>query len=105
MDNEKLSELDAELKGFFIESKLEEMKNLLQEQSDVTVSDLFEYTWNIIQKYYDAENYELLFRYLSFVAYSCFLVEYTYQQGLIDNKRYHDIMMIYNEIYDKKKQQ
>jgi len=105
MDNEKLSELDAELKGLFIETKLDEMKILLQEQNNETVKDLFEYTWNIIQKYYDTENYELLFRYLSFVAYSCFLVEYAYQLGLIDDKRYSDIMLIYNEIYEKKKQQ
>ncbi len=103
--NDELKQLDADLKGLFVESNLEEMQELLTEQPDAIVKEISDYNWNIIKKYYDTEKFELLFSHLKFVAYTCFMVEYAHQLGLIGDDVFGIMMMIYNDIYELKRQQ
>ncbi|HHU74242.1 MAG TPA: hypothetical protein GXZ28_06425 [Clostridiales bacterium] len=103
--NEELAQLDADLKGLFVETKIDEMRELLNNQSDQEVKELTDYSWNIIKKYYEAENYELIFRHFKFVAYTCFLVEYSFQRGLISEEVFQIMMMVYNDIYELKRNQ
>jgi len=103
--NEELAQLDADLKGLFVETKINEMRELLNNQSDQEVKELTDYSWNIIKKYYEAENYELIFRHFKFVAYTCFLVEYSFQRGLISEEAFQIMMMVYNDIYELKRNQ
>lgn len=103
--NEELSQFDADLKELFIDSKVEEMNELLNVQPDVTVKELSNYNWSIIKKYYDLENFELLFRHFVFVAYSCFIVEYAHQRKLIGDDIFEIMLSIYNDIYELKRQQ
>lgn len=103
--NEELAQLDADLKGLFVETKIDEMRELLNNQSDQEVKELTDYSWNIIKKYYEAENYELIFRHFKFVAYTCFLVEYSFQRGLISEEAFQIMMMVYNDIYELKRNQ
>ena len=100
---EELAQFDADLKGLFVENKVEEMIEMLQEQPGPTVKELAEYNWNIIKKYFDAENFDLLLKHMRFVAYTCFMVEYGHQAGLISEEAFRVMMMVYNDIYELKK--
>jgi hypothetical protein len=103
--NDELGQLDADLKGLFVENKIDEMNELLKEQSDAKIKELSDYSWNIIKKYYDTEKFDLLFQHFKFVAYTCYIVEYSHQIGLISDEAFSIIMMIYNDIYEMKRQQ
>jgi len=100
----ELGQVDADLKGLFVDSKIDEMMELLNDQPDVIVNEITEYNWNIIKKYFDTENFDLLFGHLKFVAYTCFMVEYTHQLGLIEDDEFGIMMIIYNDIYEMKRQ-
>lgn len=102
---EELGQLDLELKGLFIESKLDELVELMNQQPEQTVKEISDYNWNIVKKYYDTERFDLLLQHLKFVAYTCFVVEYAHQIKLISDEAFEIMMMIYNDIYELKKQQ
>lgn len=103
--NEELGQLDADLKGLFVENKFDEMSELLKEQPDSSVKELSDYNWNVIKKYYDTERFDLLFKHFKFVAFTCFMVEYAHKLSLISDEAFGIMMMIYNDIYELKKQQ
>ncbi len=103
--NEELGQLDLELKGLFIESKLDELVEIMNQQPEAIVKELCDYNWNIVKKYYDTERFDLLLQHLKFVAYTCFVVEYAHQIGVISEEAFRIMMMIYNDIYELKKQQ
>jgi hypothetical protein len=103
--NEELGQLDADLKGLFVENKIEEVLEILKDQPDATVKEMSDYNWNVIKKYYDTEKFDLLFSHFTFVAYTCFIVEYSHQAGLISDEAFDIMMMVYNDIYELKKQQ
>jgi len=103
--NEELSQIDADLKGFFVEGDMDSMADLLREQSDAVVMELCDYNWSIILKYYDNKNFELLFRHIKFVAYTCFMMEYAHQSGILKEDEFISRMMVYQSIYDLKQQQ
>jgi hypothetical protein len=103
--NDELAQIDADLKGLFVENKYEEMNELLQEQPEPTVKELSGYNWNVIKKYYDTERFDLLFTHFKYVAYTCYLVEYAHQISLISDEAFHIMTMVYNDIYELKRQQ
>jgi hypothetical protein len=103
--NEELGQLDLELKGLFVESKLEELIERLNQLPVSTVKELSDYSWNIVKKYFDTERFDLLFQHMKFVAYTCFIVEYAHQIGVIGDDVFNIMMMIYNDILELKKQQ
>ena len=102
---EELGALDLHLKELFMESKFDEMKDILKDKSDETVKELTDYSWGVIKKYYDMENYTLLFRHYKFVAYTCFLVEYSHKRGLIGNEVFEIMMSVYQDIYELKRKE
>lgn len=102
--NDELAQIDADLKGLFVENKYDEMNKLLQEQADTAVKEISDYNWNIIKKYYDTERFDLLFAHFKFVAYTCYIIEYAHQAALISEEAFGIMMMVYNDIYELKKQ-
>ncbi len=103
--NEELAQLDADLKGLFVENKIEEMTELLDAQSEETVKTLSDYSWNVIKKYYDTEKFDLMFQHFKFVAFTCFMVEYAHQRKLISEEAFEIMMQVYNDIYKLKRNQ
>lgn len=103
--NEELAQIDLELKGLFVDNKLEELIDFLKKQPAEVVKEISEYNWNIIKKYYDTEKFDLLFTHLKFVAFSCFMIEYAHQVGLVSDEAFSIMMMIYNDIYELKRNQ
>jgi hypothetical protein len=103
--NEELAQLDADLKGLFVENKFEEMNEVLQEQPEEVVKELSEYYWNVIKKYYETERFDLLFGHFKFVAYACYMVEYAHQVSIISDEAFQIMMLVFNDIYELKKKQ
>ncbi len=101
--NEELGSLDLYLKELFLSSKYDEMKDILKDKTDDTVKELSDYNWNIVKKYYDLENFKVLLQHYKFVAYSCFLVEYSNQRGLIDKDVFTIMLSVYNDIHESNK--
>ncbi len=103
--NEELAQLDADLKGLFVENKFDEMNEILQEQTREVVKELSEYYWNVVKKYYETERFDLIFGHFKFVAYSCYMVEYAHQRTIISDEAFQIMMLVYNDIYELKKKQ
>ncbi len=101
--NEELGQLDADLKGLFVENNIEEIQQILGEQPDAVVKEINDYNWNIIRKYYDNGKFELLLSHLVFVAYTCFVTEYAYKSGMVAEQEYQDRITIFGDIYDRKR--
>ncbi|MDF2486823.1 MAG: hypothetical protein K0R46_2991 [Herbinix sp.] len=102
---EELGQLDLELKGLFVAAKMEELIELLNTQPESVIKDISDYNWNTVRNYYDTERFDLLFQHLKFVAFTCFIVEYAHQIGIIGEEAFGIMMMIYNDIYELKRQQ
>jgi hypothetical protein len=102
--NDELSQFDADLKGLFVEEKIDEMREMLTDRSDEAVKELCDHNWNIIKNYYEKESFGLLFKHFKFVAYSCFIVEYSHQRGVIGDDVFGIMMQVYNDIYELKRQ-
>lgn len=98
--NEILSKLDMDLKDLFTKGKYDEMNELLISKDDNIIIALSDYSWNIIKKYYEAENFQLLFAHMNFVAYTCYIVEYTHNRGLLSDEVFGESMSVYNAIYE-----
>ncbi len=103
--NDELAQVDADLKGLFTENKYDEMNEVLQDQPDAAVKELSDYNWNIVKKYYETERFDLLFGHFKFVAYTCYIVEYAHKVFLISDEVFNIMMMVYNDIYELKRQQ
>ena len=102
---EELGQLDLELKGMFMENRIDDMIELLQDKPKDIVKELSEYSWNVIKKYYDTERFDLIFQHFKFVAYTCFMVEYAHQIQVISDDAFGIMMLVYNDIYELKRQQ
>ncbi len=102
---EELGQLDLELKGLFMENKIDDMLEVLQDKSDSDVKEISDINWNVVKKYYETERFDLLFLHFKFVAYTCFIVEYAHQKGIISDEAFGIMMMVYNDIYEMKRQQ
>lgn len=103
--NEELGYLDAELKGMFVEEKYDEMKTMLKDRTVDEVKEISSHNWGIIKKYYDNENFDLLVKHIKFVAFSCFMIEYVHDRGLIADDAFGIMMSIYTDIQELLKQQ
>lgn len=99
--NEELSYLDADLKGLFVESKIEDIQTMLKDRTDEDVKEIYQHNWGIIKKYYDNENFDLLIKHIKFVAFSCFMVEYAHERELIGDDVFGIMMSIYNDIHNR----
>ena len=102
--NEELGQLDLELKGLFMENKIDDMLEVLQDKLDSDVKEISDINWNVVKKYYETERFDLLFLHFKFVAYTCFIVEYAHQKGLISDEAFGIMMLVYNDIYEMKRE-
>lgn len=98
MDEEILN-LNTDLKEMFVEQKYDELEAALNAVDKININEIILYNWNIINKYYDEGNFNILIQYIKFVAYNCYLTEMAYKESYIDENVYGEMMEVYDDIY------
>lgn len=102
---EELNNFNTDLKEMFINNKLEDIVAKLNEQSDDNVTELTRTNYEVVKKYYDNEKYQLLFTHIKFVAFSCFLCEYTRERNLLTTEEQTTMFPLFDSIYNLMKGQ
>lgn len=98
---EEINNLNTDMKELFTENKYEELIDLLNETSDATVVEITEHNYSIIKKYYDEENFKLIFQYIRFTAFTSFLCEYTYKRQLFTEETFQGMTSTFDGIHEK----
>lgn len=88
---DELNDLNTELKELFVKSNMEELIQLLDNESDETVKEITFFNYEVIKKYYDTEKYNVLLQYVKFVAYTSYLCEYALKRKLIEDDNILDL--------------
>lgn len=101
---EEINNLNTDMKELFVNNQLEELTEQLNQTADETVLEITMYNYEIIKKYFDTEKYQVLIQHIKFVAFSCFLCEYSAKRNLIDALRFEGMTEIFNSIYQLLKQ-
>ena len=101
---EEINNLNTDMKELFVNNQLEELTEQLNQTDDETVLEITMYNYEIIKKYFDTEKYQVLIQHIKFVAFSCFLCEYSAKRNLIDALRFEGMTEIFNSIYQLLKQ-
>lgn len=96
---EEINNLNTDLKELFVNDKIEESSNILDQTADETVLEISLFNYEIIKKYYDSGKFTLLIQYIRFVAFSCYLCEYAAKRQLIAKDSFDGMSFIFNEIY------
>lgn len=101
---EEINNLNTDMKELFVNNQLEELTEQLNQTADETVLEITLYNYEIIKKYFDTEKYQVLIQHIKFVAFSCFLCEYSAKRNLIDALGFEGMSEIFNSIYELLKQ-
>lgn len=98
--SDDLVQLDGDLKELFMDQKLEELNERVAKEKEADIRELSLYNWEIVKKYYDDDRMDIILQFLKFVSYSCFLVEYANQQGIISAMEYQNMFEVYQNVFD-----
>jgi hypothetical protein len=101
---EEINNLNTDMKELFVNNKLEELIEQLNQTTDEIILEITLYNYDIIKKYFDTGKYPVLIQHIKFVAFSCFLCEYSAKRNLIDSQGFEDMTGIFNSIYELLKQ-
>lgn len=96
---EELGEVDLELKELFMKMEYEAMQELLAGQDPEDIAALIRYNHGIVEKYVNSDRMDLIRKFITFVAFSSFMVEYGLAAGLISAEE--KLMELYQEIFDR----
>lgn len=96
---EEINNLNTDLKELFSENKLDELYDKLDKTDADIVTEITLYNYDIIKKYYDTQKFNLIIQYIRFVAFTSFLCEYSFKRGLFTEERFHEIMAVYENIF------
>ncbi len=96
---EEMNNRNTDLKELFVENKLEELLESLEETADDIVIEITLFNYEIIKKYFDAGNFTVLIQHIKFTAFTCFLCEYAAKRQLISNEDFENMTFTFNEIY------
>ena len=96
---EELGPVDLELKELFMKMDYEAIQDLLASQDPEDVTSLIRYNHGIVEKYVMSDRMDLIRKFITFVAFSSFMVEYGQATGLISGEE--NLMALYQEIFDR----
>lgn len=102
---EELNNFNTDLKDLFMQNKLEEIGDLLSEKSAEEIKEITLFNHDVIQKYFDAQKYNLLLQHMPFVAYCCFLCEVAAKNQIITEDEANQMLPLYQQIYNMKTEQ
>lgn len=102
---EEINNLNTDLKELFVDSKFDRMQEVLDNIADGTIIEITLYNFDIIRKYYEGQQFNLLAQFIKFVAYSSFLCEYSVKRQIISSDEYEKMYEIFTSIYFKIKEE
>lgn len=97
---EEINNLNTDYKELFSENKLEELVEQLNNTDPAIVTEITLYNYDIINKYYEAEKYNLIMQFIKFVAFSSFMWEYSANRGLLDSNLNEAMTTLFTNIYE-----
>lgn len=98
---EEITNLNTDMKELFTENKYDELVEKLNDTSDAVVLEITEHNYNTVRKFYDAGNFNLIFQYIRFTAYTSFVCEYSYKREIISNNQFQEMTDMFNGIHEK----
>lgn len=96
---EELNNFNTDMKEKFMNHQFEEIIDELANKSDEEVRDLTYTNFDVIQKYYDLQKFDLIFTHIKFVAYTCFFCEYANKRGVIADTEFESMMTMFTSIH------
>lgn len=102
---EEINNLNTDLKELFVDSKFDRMQEVLDNIADGTIIEITLYNFDIIRKYYEGQQFNLLAQFIKFVAHSSFLCEYSVKRQIISSDEYEKMYEIFTSIYFKIKEE
>lgn len=97
---EEINNLNTDFKELFSENKLEELTKQLNTTESAIVTEITLYNCDIIDKYYEAQKYNLIIQFIKFVAFSSFMWEYSAKRGLLDEEQNSKLSNLFTNIYE-----
>ena len=101
---EEINNRNTDLKELFVENKLEELLESLEQTADDIVTEITLYNYEIIKKYFDSGKFSVLISHIKFTAFTCFLCEYAAKRRLISKEDFDGMSSVFNEIYNNMQQ-
>lgn len=96
---EEINNLNTDFKELFSENKLEELVGQLDETESAIITEITLYNYDIINKYYEAQKFNLIIQFIKFVAFSSFMWEYSAKRGLLDKDQNDEMSALFSNIY------
>lgn len=96
---EELNNFNTDCKDLFMQNKIDDIITALEDKSDADVLELLHANYDVVNKYYTSEKFDLLFTYFKFVAYSCFFVEYATKRGILSAAEQAPMMEVFSTIF------
>lgn len=97
---EEINNLNTDFKELFSENKLEELAEQLNKTESAIVTEITLYNYDIINKYYEAQKFNLIMQFIKFVAFSSFMWEYSAKRGLLDPEQSSKLSNLFTNIYE-----
>lgn len=97
---EEINNLNTDFKELFVENKLDELTDRLDQTDEAIVLEITEFNFEIIKKYFETEKFNLLMQYIRFVAFSSFMCEYSAKRNLVNAEVFDSMMYVFNGIYN-----
>ena len=95
---EELNNFNTDLKEMFMNMEYNEMKTKLGEWPQEDVLRMIRFNHEVVEKYFRDNRLDLIRKFISFVAYASFLVEYGLSQNLFPADE--DPMELYQDIFE-----
>ena len=95
---EELNNFNTDLKELFVNMDYNEMKTRLAAWQQDEVLKMIRYNHGVVEKYFQDGRLDLIRKFISFVAYCSFLVEYGINQNLYEAGE--EPMKLYEDIFD-----
>lgn len=101
---EDMNNLNTDLKELYVNNKIEEFTETLDSTDDSIVATITKFNYDIVKKYYDSEQYNIIFQHIKFVAFTSMMCEYAAKRQVLDDGDVQNINELFMNIYTLIKQ-
>jgi hypothetical protein len=101
---EDMTNLNTDLKELYVTNKIVEFTETLDSTADSIVATLTKFNYDIVKKYFDSEQYNIIFQHIKFVAFTSMMCEYAAKRQVLDDNEVNDMNELFMNIYNLIKQ-